>query len=80
MPLSETTLLNAAGDLIYGRGEGYVRYVRGLRTTADKAYASIQAKQVYTVELDWSGPLLDGPAASRSSRSATGWRSPRTTG
>jgi hypothetical protein len=60
VPLSETTLLKVAGDLVYARGEDYVRYVRGLRTTASKAYASIQAKNVYTVELDWSGPLPDG--------------------
>ena len=58
MPLSETTLLKVAGDLVYARGEGYVRYVRGLRTTDFKAYASIQAKNVYTVELDWSGGLI----------------------
>ncbi|ODQ95522.1 hypothetical protein BHQ17_04895 [Mycolicibacterium holsaticum] len=60
VPLSETTLLRVAGDLVYGRGEDYVRYVRGLRITDVKAYASIQAKNVYTVELDWSGPLPDG--------------------
>lgn len=60
MPLSETTLLQAAGDLIFARGEDYVRYVRGLRITDLKAYASVQAKRVYTVELDWSGPLPDG--------------------
>ncbi|APE16740.1 hypothetical protein BOH72_17335 [Mycobacterium sp. WY10] len=60
VPLSETTLLKAAGEVVYGRGEDYVRYVRGLRTTASKAYASIQAKKVYTVELDWSGPSLIG--------------------
>ncbi|WP_396912926.1 SWIM zinc finger domain-containing protein, partial [Mycolicibacterium sp.] len=60
MPLSETTLLQAAGDVVYARGEDYVRYVRGLRTTEFKAYASIQAKRVYTVELDWSGRLPDG--------------------
>ena len=60
MSLSETALLTAAGDRVYGRGEDYVRYVRGLRITADKAYASVQAKQVYTVELDWSGRLPDG--------------------
>src|SRR5215212_283471 len=60
VPLSEATLLNVAGDLVYARGEDYVRYVRGLRTTDFKAYASIQAKNVYTVELDWSGPLPDG--------------------
>lgn len=60
MPLSETRLLDMAGERVYARGEGYVRYVRGLRTTGVKAYASIQAKNVYTVELDWSGSRLDG--------------------
>lgn len=60
MSLSETALLTAAGDRVYGRGEDYVRHVRGLRITAEKAYASVQAKQVYTVELDWSGRLPDG--------------------
>lgn len=60
MSLSETALLTAAGDRVYGRGEDYVRYVRGLRITADKACASVQAKQVYSVEIDWSGPQPDG--------------------
>lgn len=50
----------AAGDLVYARGEDYVRYVRGLRITDVKAYASIQAKKVYQVELDWSGRIPDG--------------------
>jgi uncharacterized Zn finger protein len=58
--LSENSLLEAAGDVIYARGEDYVRFVRGLRTTGHKAYASIQAKKVYTVELDWSGRIPDG--------------------
>ena len=58
--LSETTLLTVAGDRVFARGEDYVRYVCGLRTTDTKAYASIQAKRVYTVELDWSGALPDG--------------------
>ena len=65
MALSETTLLKVAGDLVYARGEDYVRYVRGLRTTDLKAYASIQAKNVYQVELDWSGPLPDGSCTCR---------------
>lgn len=60
MALSENTLLEAAGDLVYARGEDYVRFVRGLRTTDYKAYASIQAKKVYTVVLDWSASLPDG--------------------
>lgn len=60
MPLSERALLEVAGDRGYARGEDYVRYVRGLRITAEKAYASVQAKRVYAVELDWSGPQPDG--------------------
>jgi hypothetical protein len=60
MPLSERALLEVAGDRSYARGEEYVRYVRGLRITAEKAYASVQAKRVYAVELDWSGPQPDG--------------------
>ncbi len=60
VPLSETSLFNVAGDLVFARGEDYVRYVRGLRITKSRAYASIQAKRVYQVELDWSGPLPDG--------------------
>ena len=65
MPLSETTLLEVAGDQVYARGEDYVRYVRGLRTTDCKADASIQAKNVYQVELDWSGPLPEGSCTCR---------------
>lgn len=53
-------LLNVAGDRVFARGEDYVRYVRGLRVGTDKAQASVQAKSVYTVELDWSGPLPVG--------------------
>lgn len=60
MPLSERALLEVAGDRIYARGEDYVRYVQGLRTAADKAHASVQAKRVYTVELGWSGPVPYG--------------------
>lgn len=60
VPLSETSLFNVAGDLVFARGEDYIRYVRGLRITKSKAYASIQAKRVYQVELDWSGSLPDG--------------------
>lgn len=60
MALSEALLLEVAGGRVYARGEDYVRYVRGLRIAGVKAYASIQAKRVYTVELDWSGSLLVG--------------------
>jgi hypothetical protein len=60
MPLSKRELLEVAGDRSYARGEDYVRYVRGLRATAARAYASVQAKQIYTVELEWSGPQPGG--------------------
>lgn len=60
MPLTESALLAVAGDRSYARGEEYVRYVRGLRTTPPTASASVQAKRVYTVELDWSGGQPDG--------------------
>ncbi|ORB85489.1 hypothetical protein B1987_18745 [Mycobacterium kansasii] len=60
MPLSERALLEGAGDRSYARGEDYVRYVRGLRATAGRAYASVQAKRVYDVELEWSGQQPDG--------------------
>jgi len=56
--LTEGRLLEAAGDVIFGRGEDYVRYVHGLRVAGTRAQASIQAKNVYVVELDWgSGEL-----------------------
>jgi uncharacterized Zn finger protein len=58
--LSEAGLLGAAGGVVFARGEDYVGYVRGLRVTDTKAYASVQAKRVYTVELDWSGSVLGG--------------------
>ncbi|WP_304106611.1 SWIM zinc finger domain-containing protein [Mycolicibacterium bacteremicum] len=60
MPLSEAALLCAAGDIVFARGEDYVQYVRGLRIVDSRAYASIQAKRVYTVELDWSDSELGG--------------------
>lgn len=60
MPLSESVLLEVAGDRSYARGEDYVRYVRGLRISGEKADASVQAKRVYAVELDWSGRQPDG--------------------
>ncbi len=58
--LSEDRLRNQAGEVIFGRGEDYVRYVHGLRVTATAAHASIQARNVYQVELDWSGADLAG--------------------
>lgn len=52
--------MDVAGDVIFARGEDYVRYVHGLRITGATAQASVQAKRVYTVELDWSGNGLKG--------------------
>ncbi len=60
MALTENALLSVAGERSYARGENYVRYVRGLRVAATSAQASVQAKRVYVVELDWSGPQPDG--------------------
>lgn len=60
MPLSESTLLIMAGDLVYARGEDYAPDVQELRITEASASASIQGTSRYTVELDWSGRLPDG--------------------
>ena len=43
-----------------GRGAEYVRYVRGLRVVGSTALATIQAKQVLLVELDWPDGVLTG--------------------
>lgn len=59
-PLSEAALQAAAGQTSFVRGEDYVRYVHGLRTTESTAHASIQARNVYLVDLDWSGRRLSG--------------------
>src|SRR6476619_735330 len=58
-------MLELPSGLTCARREDYVFYVRGLRATAFKAYASIQAKNVYTVGLDWSVPLPDGACTCR---------------
>jgi hypothetical protein len=55
MRLTETDLLASAGDTVFARGEEYVRYLRGLRVRGSNATATIQARRVYEVELDWSG-------------------------
>jgi uncharacterized Zn finger protein len=52
--LTEQQLLDAAGQPSFGRGEDYVRYVRGARVEGTRATGSIQARNVYTVSLDWS--------------------------
>lgn len=58
--LTEADLLRIAGATSFGRGEDYVRYVHGLRMTEGGAQASIQARNVYLVELDWSGRDIGG--------------------
>ena len=58
--LTEQMLVEAAGETVAGRGEGYVRYVRGLRVVGTTVHATIQARNVYLVELDWKGGELDG--------------------
>ena len=57
--LSESDLLSHAGETVFARGEDYVRYVHGLRLRDRHAQATIQARNVYQVELDWSEPDLD---------------------
>lgn len=58
--LTEQRLLKAAGEGTYGRGEGYVRWVTGLRVVDKAASASVQGQRVYVVRLDWSKPALRG--------------------
>lgn len=58
--LTERQLEAAAGAVSFTRGEGYVQYVHGLRVVGTTAKASIQAKNVYLVDLDWSGTLVQG--------------------
>src|SRR5690348_766628 len=52
--LSEGALQVAAGSTSFVRGEDYVCYVHGLRITASGASASIQARNVYLVDLQWT--------------------------
>lgn len=51
--LTEGRLLEAAGDVIFGRGEDYVRHVRGLVVMGTCATGTVQAQNAYVVELDW---------------------------
>lgn len=55
--LNEALLQKAAGSTSYVRGEDYVRCVHGLEVGRSTARASIQARSVYLVELDWSQEL-----------------------
>ncbi|HEX4698217.1 MAG TPA: hypothetical protein VH857_02515 [Actinomycetes bacterium] len=52
--LSEAGLLDAAGELIFERGEDCVANVRGPVESGESARASVQGQSVYQVELDWS--------------------------
>lgn len=61
MPTLTAQRLEAiAGGVIFDRGIDYVRYVRGLRVVGERATGSIQARNVYEVELDWAGGHLGG--------------------
>ncbi|KAA0024216.1 SWIM zinc finger family protein [Antrihabitans cavernicola] len=59
-PITEAALLRAAGASRFARGEDYVQYVHRLRILGESASASIQAKRVYLVELEWSSARLAG--------------------
>ena len=50
----------AEGDRTFARGEGYLQYVRGFRRVGNAAHATIQARNVYLVEIDWSTGQLTG--------------------
>ena len=58
--LDESLLVSVAGDTVFGRGVGYVRYLRGLRVMGSTATGTIQARNVYPVELDWTDDRLAG--------------------
>src|SRR5262245_41024741 len=58
--LTEHRLLEVAGETSFARGEDYVRFVHRLRVADGRATATIQAKRVYLVDLDWSGKRLVG--------------------
>jgi uncharacterized Zn finger protein len=58
--LTEQRLLHAAGEASFGRGEGYVRWVAGLRVVDETASASVHGQRVYVVHLDWSKAGLRG--------------------
>jgi uncharacterized Zn finger protein len=58
--LTEAALLRAAGGTSFDRGQDYVGYVHGLRVDGSTATASIQAKRVYLVDLDWSDDTPTG--------------------
>lgn len=58
--LTELILAGATDPGRLARGEDYVRYLHGLQVGDGRASASVQAKRVYPVSLDWSGSDLEG--------------------
>lgn len=57
---TEADVEAVSGTTSFVRGEDYVRYVHGLQVKPSQALASIQAKRVYRVELEWSNGALGG--------------------
>lgn len=60
MRLTENRLVAEAGEQVFGRGLEYTRYIRGMRVVDTTATGTIQARNVYLVELDWSTGDLHG--------------------
>lgn len=56
----EDRLEVVAGQAVFGRGVEYTRYVRGMRVVGTTATATIQARNVYQVELNWPDQAIDG--------------------
>ena len=57
---TRTALRAAAGSQGYERGQEYADWVHGLEITETGAAATILARTVYLVELEWSGLALRG--------------------
>lgn len=70
--LSEASLIAAAGQRVFDRGQDAVRDVSGLRLERGYAEASVQARRVHVASLDWSDGTLTGACSCTSSRDA-GW-------
>ncbi|HEX3812376.1 MAG TPA: hypothetical protein VHX59_05995 [Mycobacteriales bacterium] len=60
MEFSADDLRDAAGDVVFARGEDYVRHVRDLRVDDSRARASVRATRAYDVLLDWTGGRISG--------------------
>lgn len=70
--LSEASLIAAAGQRVFDRGQDAVRDVSGLRLERGHAEASVQARRVHVVSLDWTDRTLRG-ACSCSARHEAQW-------